>query len=113
MIPSPDNSNEATKSAWSSASVSNEGEQSVALRVREIAECNEQLDDLLRSLAAEMQRHFGTALVAVRADCWASPVMLVADQRTADQIDRDGVRSLLETAQPTPVACSVPVGDGA
>lgn len=83
----------------------------IAMRVQQIAAQCAGRNDFLRYLAGELQQRFGAGLVAVEAADWEAPMMLVTEERTAQRVNRDAIRGLLQTAQSSPIACTVPAGE--
>ena len=63
----------------------------------------------MQRVAEELLTSFGAVTVAVNLHTWGSPMMLVTDDQIAGQIDRDAVRTLLNSATDAPVASSVPL----
>ncbi len=83
----------------------------------ELADQSQDRSEFLRLLAAELRETLRVALVAVESVDWPAPMMLVAEERMSQAIDRTAIRSLLETAARSPIACDVPAtspstGDG-
>ena len=78
--------------------------------VFELAEGAADRSAFLKTLATELQSRFGVGLVGVESCQWSAPMMLVADERLAQSVDRDAFRGLLRTATTLPSACDVPVG---
>ncbi len=80
-------------------------------RVHQLAAGSVNGDAFLRDLAGDLLQQFDAAVVAVKAPNWPAAMMLVRDEATSTAIDRDSIRSLLDSAQSTPIACTIPAGE--
>lgn len=78
-------------------------------RVDEIVDRVEGTTEFYQRLAELVLRHFSGGLVAVDADGWSGPVMLVNDDVLAENISRPDLISLLGSATASPVACNLPL----
>lgn len=80
-------------------------------RVEEIVDQVAGPTEFYQRLAELVLRHFSGGLVAVDADGWSGPVMLVSDDTLAEKISRPDLISLLGSATASPVACNLPLVD--
>jgi multidrug efflux pump subunit AcrA (membrane-fusion protein) len=83
------------------------GRIAICDRVVEIAGRSQSRDEFLRSVAQDVRSHFGSAIVAISASHWSRPIMLVADDLLAAQVDRTTLSDLLSTATFNAVSCSL------
>ncbi|QDV64575.1 HlyD family efflux transporter periplasmic adaptor subunit [Crateriforma conspicua] len=84
---------------------------SIDSRVAALASNSNDAETFLRRLATDLQQAFNGGIVAVHWHQWSAPVMLVSDPSTSAVIDRDAIRSLLQSASSAAVGCSVPTHD--
>lgn len=74
-----------------------------------MADQSQTRDEFYRFVADDARKHIGSAILVMGASHWKRPMMLVADDLLAAQIDRDCLADLLATATRNAIACSVPL----